>query len=195
MGNYLAQPLAFLISTVFGLYILLIMLRFLLARVGVDFYNPISQFLVKATNPGLRPLRRVIPGLWGIDFASVVLMLLLQSLLGLILRLLEMPFGSLLYATSTAGIGLWAISELVALVFNVFIFSILIHVILSWVNPGTYNPVTVILHGLNEPILRPIRRMMPVISGFDLSPLLALVGLQILKMLVMPPLIYLIRIG
>ncbi len=96
MGNYLAQPLAFLISTLFSLYILAIMLRFLLARVGADFYNPISQFLVKATNPGLRPLRRVIPGLWGVDLASGGLMLLLQSLLGLILRLLDMPFGTLL---------------------------------------------------------------------------------------------------
>ena len=76
MGNYFAQPLAFLISTLFSLYILTIMLRFLLARVGADFYNPVSQFLVKITNPGLRPLRRVIPGLWGIDLASIVLMLL-----------------------------------------------------------------------------------------------------------------------
>lgn len=195
MGNYFAQPLAFLISTLFDLYILTIMLRFLLARVGADFYNPVSQFLVKVTNPGLRPLRRVIPGLWGIDLASVVLMLFLQSLLGLILRLLEMPYGNLLYATGTGGVGVWAISELIALTFNVFIFSILIQVILSWVSPGTYNPVTAILHGLNEPILKPVRRLMPAVSGFDLSPLLALIGLQILKMLIMPPLIYLIRIA
>ena len=79
MNNpYLSNAAVYLIDTVFSLYMLLVMLRFLLQVVRADFYNPICQFIVKATNPPLRPLRRVIPGVGGIDLASVILLLVLQ---------------------------------------------------------------------------------------------------------------------
>ncbi|HKK13161.1 MAG TPA: YggT family protein, partial [Gammaproteobacteria bacterium] len=80
----------------------------------------------------------------------------------------------------------FSVGQLVALVFNIYIFAILIQAILSWVNPGTYNPVTSLLYSLTEPVLGPIRRFLPPISGIDLSPLVALVGLQVIKMLVTP---------
>ena len=76
--------------------------------------------------------------------------------------------------------------ELVLLAINVFIFAIVIQVILSWVNPGTYNPVNALLHSLTQPLLGPIQRLMPPVSGIDLSPLFALIGLQVLKMLIQP---------
>lgn len=179
---YFTSPVEFLISTLFSLYILLVMLRFLLQRVRADFYNPVSQFIVKATNPPLRPLRRLIPGFGGIDVASLVLLLALQMLSLFLIALIR-----------GGGIGLlplllWSMAELVDLAFNVFIFSILIQAILSWVNPGSYNPVSSILYSLNEPLLRPVRRLIPPISGIDLSPLAVIIGLQVLKMLVGPPL-------
>lgn len=180
MNGYLTSPIEFLVSTLFSLYILAVMLRFLLQRVRADFYNPVSQFLVKVTNPPLRPLRRVVPGFGGVDIASLVLLLVLQWIaLFLIVWLRGMEVGPVsLIALSLA--------ELVELTFNIFIFSILIQAILSWVNPGTYNPVTSILYSLNEPVLRPVRRFLPPISGLDLSPLVAIIGLQVLKMLVVP---------
>lgn len=182
MNGYLQSPLEFLVTTLFQLYILVVMLRFLFQLVRADFYNPVSQFVVKATNPPLRPLRRIIPGLGGVDIASIVLMVALQMIATAIVLALR---------GGGAGVGalvLWSLAELVGLAFNVFIFSILIAAILSWVNPGGYNPVAAILDYLNAPILRPIRRVIPAISGIDLSPLAAIIGLQVLKMLVVPPL-------
>ncbi len=186
MGNgYLTNPLEFLISTLVGLYILIVMLRFLLGWVRADFYNPVSQFLVKVTNPVLVPLRRVIPALGRVDLAAIVLMLALQMLvLSLIAALRGVGFNLL-------ALLLGSLAELVSLAFNVFIFAILIQVILSWINPGAYNPALALLYKLTEPILEPIRRRLPQMSGLDLSPLIALIGLQVLKMLVLPPLLML----
>jgi len=179
-SSYLTNPLEFLISTLFSLYIMVVMLRFILGAVRADFYNPVSQFLVRITNPLLVPMRRVIPSIRQYDTSALLLMLLLQLLSLLIIVLLRgasVPFIALLLA---------AIGELVVLAFNVFIFAIVIQVILSWVNPGTYNPVNALLHSITRPVLAPIQRIIPPISGIDLSPLVALIGLQVLKMLVLP---------
>ena len=183
MGNdYLSNPLVFLIQFLFGIYILLVMLRFLLQLTRADFYNPVSQFIVKATAPLLNPLRRVIPGFAGIDLGSIVLMWLLQSL-ELALIVIVSGMGTNLAATLA-----WALPELVNLALNVFLFAILIQVILSWINPGTYNPALGLINSLTEPVLRPARRIIPPISGLDLSPMVVMVGLTLLKMLLLPPL-------
>lgn len=185
MNGYLANPLEFLITTLFQLYITVIMVRFLLQWVRADFYNPVSQFVVKISNPLLKPLRRIIPGWGGLDVAAIVLMVALQVvslLLVLLLRGHGVPLITMIF---------WSIAELVSLAFNVYIFAIIVQAILSWVNPGHYNPVSSILYSLTEPLLRPARRLLPPISGIDLSPLLVLLALQVLKMLVLPPLMHL----
>jgi YggT family protein len=182
-GNpYVSNAAAYLLDTVFSIYILMIMLRFLLQWVRADFYNPVCQFLVKATNPPLRPLRRVIPGLWGIDLASIILMLALQMLA---FWLIQMTGG---LTMAVPGLLVISISELFALALNVFLISILIQVVLSWINPGAYNPLVSLLHSLNEPVLRPIRRMLPNTGGIDFSPLVILLLIQMTKMLVVAPL-------
>ena len=158
------------------------MLRFILQLVRADFYNPISQFVVKVTNPLLRPLRRVIPGVGGVDVAVLILELT-RRLAGLALVLMingRVP--------SIGGLTLLAVAELLVLVINIYLFSILIVVIISWVNPAGYNPAVSLLHTITEPIMRPVRRLIPPVSGIDLSPLVVLIGLQILKMLLIPPL-------
>jgi YggT family protein len=180
MNSYLAAPLDFVVRTLFELYILAVMLRFLLGLVRASFYNPLAQFLVKITNPPLRPLRRVIPGLFGVDLASVVLMVVLElAAVWLIALIWAAPFtwGGLLAA---------ALVELVDLTFLVFLVAIFVQAILSWINPGSYNPVSSLLAGLTEPLLRPARRLIPPVSGFDLSPLVVLIALQVVRMLVMP---------
>lgn len=181
-SSYFTNPLEFLIQTLVGLYILCVMLRFLLQWVHADFYNPISQFLVKVTNPPLRPLRRFIPGWGGIDIASIVLMLLLQMgalLLITVLRGVEPGVGALLVLS---------VAELLSLVFNVFLVTIIVQAILSWVNPGQYNPITSLLYSLNQPLLRPAQRLIPPVGGLDLSPLVVIIGLQLAKMVILPPL-------
>ncbi|RLJ19879.1 YggT family protein [bacterium endosymbiont of Escarpia laminata] len=181
-GNYLANPAIFLIQTLFGLYILAVVLRLILQLVKADFYNPVSQFLVRATNPPLKLLRRFIPGFGGIDISSIVLAWALKAAeLGLVI---------LLSGASVNALGpiLWAIPELVELLINIFLFAILIQVILSWINPGAYNPVSALLYSLTDPVMRPARRILPPISGLDLSPMLVMIGLVLLKMLLLPPL-------
>jgi YggT family protein len=179
-SSYLTNPLEFLISTLFSLYILAVMLRFILGAVRADFYNPVSQFLVRITNPLLVPMRRVIPSFRQYDSSALLLMLLLQLVSLVIVIMLRggsVPFITLLLA---------AIGELVILALNVFIFAIVIQVILSWINPGNYNPVNALLHSITRPVMGPIQRLIPPVSGIDLSPLVALIGLQVLKMLVLP---------
>ncbi|MEJ2455517.1 MAG: YggT family protein [Candidatus Thiodiazotropha sp.] len=181
-GSYLTNPIIFLIQTLFGLYILAVLLRFLLQLVRADFYNPISQFLVKATNPPLKVLRRIIPGLGGIDLASLVLAWLLKSIEILLIILVSGSAVNLLAPL------LWAIPELIELVINIYFFGILIQVILSWVSPGSYNPAVALLYSLTAPIMRPAQRILPPMGGLDLSPMLVLIGLVLLKMLLLPPL-------
>jgi YggT family protein len=187
-SSYFTNPVEFLINTLFGLYVLAIMLRTLLAAVRADFYNPLSQFLVRITNPPLIPLRRLVPSIGRIDTSAILLMLVVQMLAILLILLLRgggIPLGSLL---------LLSVAELVNLLFNIYIIAIIVLAILSWVNPGLHNPVTGLLHSLTAPVLAPFRRLLPPMSGMDLSPLAALLALYIGKMLVMPPLYHLVRI-
>lgn len=180
-GSYVGNAATFLIQTVFGLYILIVMLRFLLQWARADFYNPISQFIVKATQPPLRPLRKFIPGIGGLDMAALIFMLVLKFVeLWLVTGLLGM-------SPQIGGLAMLSIAELLGLLINVFIFSILIQVIISWVNPGMHNPVMGLLHSLTEPLLAPARRVIPPISGLDLSPIIVIVCLQLASMLAVAP--------
>lgn len=181
-GGYLGNAGAFLIQTVFGLYILAVMLRFLLQVVRADYYNPLSQFLVKITAPVLTPLRRLIPGILGLDMAAVVLMLVLQFV--------ELVLMLLIKGTAFQPLGLLVLSitELLQLGYYIFLFAIIIQAILSWVHRSAYNPITAMMHQLTEPLLGPARRLLPPISGMDLSPLIVLVALQLAAMLLLDPL-------
>ncbi len=184
-GGYLTNPLVFLIQILFSSYIVVVMLRFLLQLVHADFYNPLSQFIVRITSPLLRPLRRIVPGTGGIDVASLLLMWLLAALELALIVLLSGVGGFPLGAFA------WAIPELVGLLINVYLYAILIQVIISWVNPGSYNPVLGIIDSLTAPLLRPAQRRIPPIAGLDLSPMVVMIGLVLLKMLLLPPLQFL----
>ena len=180
MNSYLTNPLEFLITTLISLYLLAVMLLFLLGLVRADFYNPVSQFLVRVTNPLLVPLRKVIPVVGKFDTAAIVLMLVLQLISEFIvisLRGASVPFLTLL---------MYSIGELFMLLINILLVSIVVQAILSWINPGTYTPVSSLLYSLTNPILKPIQRIIPPLSGIDLSPLFAVIGLQVVRMLIMP---------
>ncbi len=184
MGStYLTDPIIFVIDTVFSLYILAVLLRFLLQWCGADFYNPISQFLVKVTHPPLKILRRFVPSIGKIDTSSLVLILALQMLADFSI--------SLLLSGGIVNIGaltLTAIAQLISLLLNIFVFTIFASAILSWVNPGSFYSTASILTTLSNPLLNIIRRGIPDLGGIDLSPLVALVLLQLAKMLFLPPL-------
>ncbi len=171
------QALLFLINTLFGIYIICLMLRFLLQWVKADFYNPLCQVLMRITNPGLLTLRRFIPGLFGLDLAAVVLMLAAQVVcLALIAWVVSFPINGFIVVV--------AIFKLVLTLLNVYFFAILIMAVMSWiVHDLQRQPLYHLLWQLNEPILRPIRRFLPTVAGMDFSPLVAVVLIQVIAIL------------
>ena len=181
MGNYAGNAGVFLIQTLFGLYLVAVMLRFLLQWSRADFYNPVSQFLVKVTNPPLKPLRRIVPGFLGVDFAAIVLMVILQALETFLVYLVQG------FAVAPLGLIFLVIAELIRLLLNVYFYTILIQVVLSWVNPGGHNPAVALLYSINEPVLGRARRILPPIHGFDLSPILVMLALQLMTILIVAP--------
>lgn len=183
MNNYFSSAAGFLIDSVFSIYMMLVLLRLLLQMVRADFYNPVCQFIVKVTNPPIKPLRRIIPGLAGIDMASVLLLLALQMLK---LFLMALAAGQQL---AFAGLAVMSIAELIAMVLNFYMIALLLQVILSWVGPGGQNPLTAILYSINEPVMRPARRLLPPMSGIDLSPIILFLAIGLLKILVVAPLL------
>ena len=169
------NPFVFLIDILFHLYTVILMLRLILQWAGADFYNPVSQFIVKITNPLVKPLRRIIPGFFGIDFATLVLIFALTTIKILIVYSLSgyNLFSGLLIIT--------IVLEVVDLLLNIFLFAIIIQALLSWVNPDPYNPVVALLNSLTWPILKHFRKLIPPISGFDISPIFAIITIMFIQ--------------
>ncbi|UVE18110.1 YggT family protein [Pseudomonas sp. LS44] len=176
----LNTALIYIIQTLGSLYLLIVLLRFILQLVRADFYNPLSQFIVKATQPLLKPLRRVVPGFAGLDLASLVLAILVQLLL-MVVTLTLMGYGVAGYILQVL---IWSIIGVTSLFLKVFFFALIVSVILSWVAPGSYNPGAQLVNQICEPLLAPIRRFLPSLGGLDLSPIFAFIALNLLDMLV-----------
>lgn len=180
-GGYVENAGTFLLDVIFGLYIGAVMLRLFLQWARADFYNPLSQAIVKVTNPVLRPLRRYIPAVGRIDTASVVLIVLLQ-MLNVWLKLTLGGVGG-----NIGGIAVFAIAELMSKAVYIFMFAIFVQVIASWVAPGAYNPAMSLIDSITYPLLKPLRAVLPPLGGLDLTPMVALIGLQLALMLLVAP--------
>ena len=179
----------YLVQTFFGFYTILVLLRFLLQLVRADFYNPISQFAVKATSPILNPMRRVIPGWGGVDVSSLLLILALQviQLVAIILMLgYPIPNAGLIVAWSAVGI--------LGLLLNFFFWAIIIQVVLSWVAPQSNNPVVGLLYQITEPIMAPARKLLPPMGGMDFSPIITFMLIQLAKIMVVGTLVQALQI-
>lgn len=171
-----AEALIYIVQTLGSLYLLIVLLRFILQLVRADFYNPLSQFTVKATQPLLKPLRRIIPGFGGLDLASLALAILVQLVLMVVVILIA--------GANPASVGLqllvWAIIAVTSLFLKIFFFAMIISVILSWVAPGSYNPGAQLVNQICEPLLAPFRRLLPNLGGLDISPIFAFIALNLL---------------
>ncbi|WXL25365.1 YggT family protein [Ectopseudomonas mendocina] len=177
--NGLDTAAIYVLQTIGSLYLLIVLLRFILQLVRADFYNPVSQFIVRATHPLLRPLRKIIPSLAGLDLASLILAIIVQMvLMGLTLMLSGYGLGNPLQLL------VWSIIGVTALFLKVFFFALIISVILSWVAQGTHNPTAMLINQICEPLLAPIRRLLPNLGGLDLSPIVAFLILNLIDMLV-----------
>ena len=173
------NPFIFLVDTLLSIYIAVMLLRFILQQVGADFYNPISQFVVKATQPLVVPVRQFIPSIKKIDTATLLLTFVLIMIKVVIL------FSIAGYAMDAQQLIIKAIYDFVSLTFDIFIVALFVQAILSWVNPDPYHPVSALLRSLTFPILNPIRKFMPPMGGIDLSTIVGLIGLMFIKRLVL----------
>ena len=193
-SSYFTSPLTLIITTLFDLYVLLVLIRFMLQMFRADFYNPVSQFIVKVTSLPLKYLRRGIPSIIGQDTSAIFLCLLLTFTKFVLLRLLDVEImnisSSVAYIAGVSYLGLliYSLADLISLFLSVFLIAILIQVVMSWINPGNYNPVIGLVNTLATPALRPIQKLIPPIGGLDLSPLFAMLAIVVLKMLLIPPL-------
>ena len=172
----LVEALIYIIQTLGSLYLLIVLLRFILQLVRANFYNPLSQFTVKATQPLLKPLRRFIPSIAGLDTASLVLAVLVQLLL-MVVTLSLMGFNPISVIPQLL---VWSLIGVTSLFFKVFFFALIVSVILSWVAPGSHNPGAQLVNQLCEPLLAPFRKLLPNLGGLDISPIFAFIALNLL---------------
>ncbi|WLI45047.1 YggT family protein [Pseudomonas beijingensis] len=169
----------YVLQTLGSLYLLIVLLRFVLQLVRANFYNPLCQFIVKATQPLLKPLRRIIPSLFGLDMSSLVLAILVQ--LALMALTLLLTYGT---TGNPLQLLIWSIIGVTALFLKIFFFALIISVILSWVAPGSHNPGAELVNQICEPALAPFRRIVPNLGGLDISPILAFMVFKLIDMLV-----------
>ena len=167
----------YLVSTIIDLYIAAIMLRLLLQWVRADFYNPLCQFLVKVTNPVLVPARRIVPSFGRLDTASVVVMFLLELIQLLIINQLSQAGFELQFML------LFSLRKLLVTLLMTYFVLIIARVIVSWIGGQSRHPLIPLIYQLTEPVLRPFSKLVPPISGVDLSPLFALIALRFLLLL------------
>jgi len=162
----------FLVSTIFDLYIMVVLLRIWLQAARADFYNPFSQFIVKATQSVVGPLRRVIPSVGSLDLATLLFAYLLCVIKFVILILIAN--GTLVFSVDFL---LFGLLSLVKAAGGLLFWVLLLRAILSWVSQGR-SPIEYLFNQLTEPMLAPIRRILPPMGGFDLSVLVLFIALQ-----------------
>lgn len=174
----------FLVQTLFNLYLFILLLRMILQWQCADYYNPIVQLTVRLTDPLVRPLRKILPRLGWLDLATILILLLVTCIK--ITLLFWLDTGGVIYPV---GLAIWVVGDLLSQLLNLYFFVILFRVIISWVSPNPYNPAVAILTLISEPILRPFRRVIPMVAGFDLTPILAIIFLKTIDILLTVPLI------
>ncbi len=188
-NGYFTHPLIFIIEIVFGLYLGLLALRLIMRWTAWDPSHPASQFILKFTHPPIALIRRFLPhplktiANW--DTATIILLIAISAIKVTLISLLK---GQIFF--SLIPLSFLTLAAIFTLFISLFTASIIIGVILSWLGPqGIQNPFAPLVYKMNVPLLTPIRRSLPLIAGIDFSPLIGLLGLQLLSMLVLPLLI------
>lgn len=181
MPENIRNALIFLINTIFDLYLIILILRLVLSYVGANYFDPIVQFVTKCTDFIVKPLRRLLPNVGRVEIASLLLVLLLELIKFYLLFLLNG------FLANVLGLLLLSFADTIKLILNIFSYGILLFVIMSWVQP--MSPVNRTLYQIVSPILNPIRKIIPNLGGFDISPIPALLILQLLNIILVSPLI------
>ena len=169
MPSNISSAIVFVVNALTSLYLLVLLLRFWMPWLRADFRNPLAQGILRLTSPLVTPMRRIVPSFGRLDTATVLVAFVIQYLTVYLLLLI------LGQSADITTIALTAIVKLVVLSINLFVYAIFIRIILSWIAQGGYNPATAIITTLTEPVLRPFRRLIPPMGGFDISPIFAII--------------------
>ncbi|HHX82422.1 MAG TPA: YggT family protein [Pseudomonadaceae bacterium] len=183
MGGAFGQAVVLIINTLGAIYLLAVLLRFLLQAARADFYNPLTQAIVKLTSPLVNPLRRVIPGYRGIDFATLLLALLLNALASA-----AMITASGFSLVDIGTLVSWAFTGIVSFILNIYFWALVISVVASFIAPFSAHPALLLIHQLLDPLYKPLRRIIPGLGGLDFSPLFLFLGIRVLELMVINPL-------
>ena len=180
MGDPLADSLNLILGTLGGLFVGAILIRFLLQAARADFYNPVSQALVKLTSPALRPFRKIVPGYRGLDFASLIVALVINTILTCLMLLLA---GYPPLAVGLMSIIGWSFIGLVSFILKIYFWGLLISIIASWIAPHSGHPILLLIYQMMEPIQSRFRRILPPLGGLDFSPIFILLGIRVLEIM------------
>lgn len=183
MAQNFASAGVYLVQTFFGLYTILVMVRFLMQVSRADYYNPICQAIVKLTDPAIRPLRSVLPSVQGVDFATLAVAFIVQ-LIGVMV--IMMLWGGPVFMPIYIA---WVMLGLFSIIFSIYFFALIIMVISSWIAPHSSHPGLILVNQLVEPICAPARKLLPPMGGIDFSIILVFVFINIIdEILVITPL-------
>lgn len=181
--SFLISIFEFLLRSLFDLAIFAFISRFILQLVAADRYNPVSQLIVKMTDPLLKPLKRYIPSFGKIDTACICIIILLTILK--ITSIFLIQFHKLPHIS---GLLLWTVSEVIAAILYFFFFTLLAQILLRWLHSGQVQALNTLLEQITAPLMQPIKRLLKPIGGYDLTPLLVLICLQLLIIIITTPL-------
>jgi len=179
MPDAMLAGLIFLLNTVFDLYLLVFIIRLILVWSGANYFNPLTQFIVKLTDFLVVPIRRFIPNYRRLELSSILIIFILEIIKFFLVSMVSFGFPNFL------GIIILAFGDCLKLIILTFFYAILAQAILSWIQ--TQTPINQILYQITSPILRPLQRIIPPVSGFDISPIPALIGLQLLIFILINP--------
>lgn len=175
------EALLFLITTLFELYLFILVIRVLLALAGANYFDPITQFIVRCTDFIVKPLRRIIPNVRRVELSTLTLIVGIELVKVSLIASLTMP------SLAFSGLCLVALAETIKLFLQTMLYAIILQAILSWVQAN--SPVNDLLYKITAPIMRPIQRVCPVVGGMDISPIPAIILLQLMIILIVNPLL------
>lgn len=180
MTNSLNDGFIFLLNAVFDLYLFILVVRLVLVWAGANWFDPVTQFIVKATNLIITPLRRLIPNAGRLETSTLVVILLMEMIKFTIISTVSVGSPNIL------GIFILSSADTLKLFIQFFFYAILLQVIMSWIQPQA--PIMQILYRVTAPIMRPVQRLIPPVAGMDISPIPAMLGLQLLLIVAINPL-------
>lgn len=181
MGNYDSTGILSFVRTLFELYSALLLVRLLLDWFSGKLFNPIYRFIYKFTQPPIAIVQKFLPNRGGFNWACLIVVFVLT-----LIKIIVLFYFTMGHFPGFIGLLIWAFADILSLIKSIFFWSLIVFAVLSWISAinGNYNPLQEIAGILVAPILRPIQKILPTLGGFDLSPIVALLGLQVINFLI-----------